>query len=196
MRRRTNRSMGLYTDPFDSRMKPGSSVLEAPPTAHSMKAVGRPNPSIAPREVALPDHLFVPPGCEVIDARVAAEVTAGTTNELFFSFTCPDAVRAHFIAYSVFSDGTDAANQLFVPRKDGKRVFPYHGDPNDGFKINLGLGPDLSNANLIQCQLSLNPGEKIEWFVTQTSGVDVAMGVRMFGYIDAAKIRNNANAGG
>ena len=147
--------------------------------------------------VQLPAHLFIPAGAQALDIRVAADIAANTTDpSLLMSFTCPKAAVAQFIQYAVYSDGQLAANQEFIPRVDGKRVFPFQGDPNDNFKINLGLSPDLSNAGLIQCQLTLNPGETIEWFIVNRNIVDLAMGVRMVGYIDTSQQRINARAGG
>jgi hypothetical protein len=150
-----------------------------------------------PTPVQLPHHLFVPAGAESLDIRVAADIGASTlAPTLLMDFQCPKGAVCHFIQYAVFSDGALAANQQFIPRVDGKRAFPYQGDPNDNFKINLGLAPDLSNNSLIQCQLTLNPTEKIEWFVINANLVDVAMGVRMVGYIDYGQQRINARSGG
>ena len=141
--------------------------------------------------------LFVPAGAQSLDIRVAADIAAGTvTPTSIMSFTCPIGAMTHFLAYAVFSDGTLAANQEFIPRANGSRAFPYQGDPNDNFKINLGLAPDLSNNSLIECQLTLNPGETIEWFVKNLNAVDVAMGVRMRGYVDYEQKRINARSNG
>lgn len=147
--------------------------------------------------VQLPHHLFIPAGAESLDIRVAADVAANTTTPAsLMSFTAPKGAVTHFISYGIFSDGSLAANQEFIPRVDGRRAFPYQGDPNDNFRINLGLAPDLSNTSLIQCQLTLNPDETIEWFVKNLNSVDIAMGVRMVGYIDYEMKRINARSGG
>lgn len=138
----------------------------------------------------LPPHLFIPPGAQALDIRRAANIAGNTTDPfLFMSFTCPQGVYTHFLSYGIFSDGTLAANQEFIPRKNGARVFNYQGDPNDNFKINLGLAPDLSNSSLITTQLTLSPGETIEWFVRNLNVVNVAMGVRMVGYVDSSQKR-------
>lgn len=150
-----------------------------------------------PTSISLPSHLFVPPGAESVDIRVAADIAAGTTVPVsIMSFTAPKGSVTHFIQYGVFSDGSLAANQEFIPRVDGRRAFPYQGDPNNNFKIDLGLAPDLSNSSLIQCQLTLNPGETVEWFVKNLNLVDIAMGVRMVGYVDYSQKRTNARSGG
>lgn len=151
--------------------------------------------SQAPMPVILPPHLYTPNGAQSIDIRRAARVLDGVQNVEFMRFTAPEGSQVHFIAYSIFSDGTLASTQEFVPRVNGKRVFQYHGDPNDNYKMNLGLGPDLSNQNTIQCQLTLQPRDVLTWHLTNTSGVEVAMGVRMIGYIDSSLKRVSGNRG-
>jgi hypothetical protein len=129
--------------------------------------------------------------------RVAALVAANTpTPTRIFTFTAPLGATTHFIGYSVFSDGTDASLQEFIPKVNRERIFPFQGDPNNNFRINLGLGPDVSNAHLILCQLTLNPREVLTWDVINNHGVDVAMGIRMVGYVDATQKRLNARSGG
>lgn len=147
--------------------------------------------------VRLPPHLFIPEGAEALDLRRVADIAAGTSTPFkFLEFECPQGATCHFISYAVYSDGNLANLQEFIPRVDGRRVFPFQGDPEDNFKINLGLAPDLSNNSLIQCQLTINPGEKLQWFLVNQSGVDIAMGVRMVGYIDKSMTRVQGRTGG
>lgn len=188
---------GDYMGPMDIFIASDKKSLTGIPiTPSEQLAQDRAIKNQVPTKVQFPDHLFVPAGAESLDIRRVANVAPGTTNQPFMSFTAPKAAKVHFIGYSVFSDGTLAANQLFVPRVDKKRVFAYHGDPDDQFKINLGLGPDLSNANIIACQLTLNPTETLTWFLTSTNAVNIAMGVRMIGYLDYTQTRVNARSGG
>ena len=188
---------GGYRHPMNRNI--GGRKFEQATSVGDGKHVAR-QESIQPKNpvpVQLPPHLFVPADAQVIDMRRAADIAAGTTDPfLLMSFTCPKGAVAHFTQYAVFSDGALAANQEFIPRSAGARAFPYQGDPNDNFRINLGLAPDLSNNSLIQCQLTINPGEKVEWFVKNTNAVDIAMGVRMVGYIDRDQKRINARSGG
>lgn len=147
--------------------------------------------------VRLPPHLFIPEGAESLDLRRAADIAANTSAPfLFLEFECPLGATCHFISYAIFSDGNLANTQEFIPRVDERRVFPYQGDPQNNFKINLGLAPDLSNNSLIQCQLTINPGEKLQWYVVNNNAVDIAMGVRMVGYIDRAMTRIQGRTGG
>jgi hypothetical protein len=188
---------GDYMGPMDIFIAPNQkSLMAVPITPSEQIAQDRAIKNQVPLKVQFPDHLFVPDGAESLDIRRVANVTDGTVNAEFMSFTAPQGAKVHFIAYSVYSDGQTAANQEFIPRVDGRRVFAYHGDPNNNFKIDLGLGPDLSNANLITCQLTLNPKEKLTWSLTNNQGVAIAMGVRMVGYLDYTQTRVNARAGG
>ena len=147
--------------------------------------------------INLPPHLFTPEGAESLDIRVAADIGANTiTPALLMSFKCPPNATCHFLQYAVFSDGSLAVNQEFIPRVDGNRVFPYQGDPNNNFKIDLGLAPDLSNNSLIQCQLTIQPNQTVQWFVKNLNAVNIAMGVRMVGYIDYSMKRIVGRVGG
>ena len=147
--------------------------------------------------IKLPPHLFIPEGAESLDIRRAADIAAATATPFkLMEFECPQGATCHFISYAVFSDGGLATTQEFIPRVDDRRVFPFQGDPQNNFKINLGLAPDLSNNSLIQCQLTINPGEKLQWYVINTNGVDIAMGIRMVGYIDRSMTRVQGRTGG
>lgn len=145
--------------------------------------------------IELPKHLFIPYNAQSMDLRRAPLVAAGTS-ETILNFTAPSGAITRFIAYAVYSDGNNAADYEFIPKVNGRRVLGYHGDPDDNFKINLGLAPDLSNNSLINCQLSLNPGDKLGWTLVNNSAFDTPMGVRMVGYLDFATRRANERVGG
>lgn len=149
-----------------------------------------------PTEVAFPPHLYTPAGAQSLDLRRVVNLPTGNTDYLLYEFIAPPGCTTHFTAYGIFNDGDDGANFNFRPLVDGSRVFQYHGDPTQNFKIYLGLGPDLSNVSLIPCQLSLNPGQKLQWLITNVSGVDTSMGVRMTGYLDTSLRRETARFGG
>lgn len=146
--------------------------------------------------VEFPPHLFIPEGAQSLDFRRVINLPSPNTNYELFSFTAPPGAVTRFISYGIFNDGNAAADYNFLPLVDGSRIFPYHGDPSDNFKIYLGLGPDLSNTSLIPCQLYLQPGQRLQWLVTNTSGVDTSMGVRMVGYFDTAQQRVTGRFGG
>lgn len=140
--------------------------------------------------VELPRHLFIPAQAVSIDIRRVCQVSPGSVisdpANIILRFTAPPGAITRFISYGVFCDGEFSADFAFEPRVDGSRVFPYHGDPSQDYRINLGLGPDLSNSSLIQCNLALTPGQTVTWAVENLSTVKTVMGVRMVGYFDAS----------
>lgn len=148
-----------------------------------------------PTKVQFPEHLFVPFNAQSIDIRRAPLVVAGTTEDIL-NYVAPIGGVSRFLAYAVYSDGNNAADYEFIPKINGRRVLPYHGDPDNNYKINLGLAPDLSNNSLIQCQLALNPGERLVWTLVNNSAFDTPMGVRMVGYLDTTQRRSNERVGG
>lgn len=192
---------GSYDDPYDSLTSQGPTAFEeafySPESASSPQRA--PQQQI-PQKVQLPDNIFLPPNATSIDIRRVANVDPATVNAPFMGFRAPEGAVARFTHYAVFSDGTLAAGQRFFPRINGNRIFPYHGDPGvDGegaFEINLGLSPDLGNEALVSCNLTLNPNELIQWSITNTNAVAIAMGVRMVGYLEYTAQRENNNFGG
>lgn len=144
-----------------------------------------------PQLVQFPEHLFPPEGAKQIDIRAVCSIEAGSSGYSLLKFTCPQGAVAKFTHYAIFNDGLLLNDYEFLPLVNGSRVFPYHGTPVDipgttqqKFLISLGLAPNLSNANLINGNLSLSPGQTIEWIVKNLSAVETVMGVRMVGYFD------------
>lgn len=161
------------------------------PTAETLRAANAPATN-----VNFPRHLYIPEGAQSLDFRRVVNLPSPNTDYELFRFVAPPGAVTRFISYGVFNDGNAAADYNFKPLVDGSRIFPYHGDPSDNFKIYLGLGPDLSNTSLIPCQLYLQPGQVLQWLVTNTSGVDTSMGVRMVGYFDTSQQRVTGRFGG
>lgn len=142
-----------------------------------------------------PDHLFIPKDAQSVDIRNLASITAGSSFEIL-RFQAPASGRTFFYGYAIFNDALLYANCEFIPRVDGARIFPYHGNPADNYKIALGVGPDIANSSLIQCAISLNPGQILTWEVRNTDTVDVVMGVRMVGYLDSGSSRKEMRVNG
>lgn len=135
--------------------------------------------------VQLPNHLYIPEGAEVIDARKLCTISANTTNEYeLFNFGTDNNEYVRFIAYSIFTDAEGADDVEFIPRLNGSRTLKYHGDPTDNFRISLGLAPDLSNYSLINCNIIMKPNKTLTWHVKNNTNLDIPMGVRMYGYVD------------
>lgn len=143
----------------------------------------------------LPAHLFRPFNSESVDLRNLVELPAGDSFEIL-RFRCPKGTNIVFLGYGVFNDALLEQDVEFIPRVNGKRIFPFHGNPNNNFKISLGLAPDLSNAALIECYLQLRPDDLLTWTVVSTATVPTNVGVRMKGYIDATSLQTERKFGG
>ena len=149
-----------------------------------------------PTEINLPKHLYIPAGAESLDIRRVINVPPATVDYELMSITAPAGSQMVFTNYGVYNDGDNGINYEFRPSIDGSRIFRYHGDPTQNYKIYLGLAPDLSNASMIPCQLTLLPGQTLKWLITNTSTVNSSMGVRMTGYLDTSSIRVQSRFGG
>lgn len=149
-----------------------------------------------PTLIELPRHLYIPDNAQSVDIRKLCVIAPGETSVLM-TFTAPQGSKVQFLGYGIFTDAQDNTQIDFVPTVDGSRVFPYHGDPTDNFRMNLGLAPDLSNTSLIQCQLTLNPGQVLAWTVKNFDvDLEIPMGVRMVGYVDYTQNRGQERVGG
>lgn len=191
--------MGNPFDTFGKGFKSGRSPLQVfTATASSGKKEQQKRveqSSEMPTSVSLPPHLFIPASAQSVDIRRLANVPSGATVDLIV-FTAPEGVVTKFIGYAVFNDALMFDLVNFVPTVNGKRVFPFHGDPQSNFKIGLGLTPDMGNNALIPCQLDMNPGEVLKWTFTNLDVVDVAAGIRMSGYVDSSVQRTIGRFGG
>jgi hypothetical protein len=156
--------------------------------------------------VEFPRHLYPPERAIGIDIRRACIIPANTAvEELLMRFVCPQGSVAKFLTYALYSDALFFNDIEFTPRVNGSRVFPFHGTPVDipgsngtqqYFKMALGLGPNLSNANLIGGELTLQPGQVIEWYCKNIATVDTVLGVRMVGYFDPSLGVSSSGFGG
>lgn len=177
---------------FDLGFLDSAKAMSASDTAKQADAT-----KLAPVPVEFPKHLYVPLNSEGIDLRAVYNVPAATVNFEIMRFVAPVGAITKFIGYSIFNDGDVEANYDFKPLVNGNRVFRYHGHllTTGEYKLALGLGPDLSNSTIINCQLALNPGDVLSWLTTNNSGVDTSMGVRMVGYFDTQITRVTAKFG-
>jgi hypothetical protein len=147
--------------------------------------------------VRLPTNFAPPEGAESIDLRRLVVVPAGQTTEfLLFSFSAQTAQSIMWYKYGVFTDALAANLIEFIPRINGKRVLRYHGDPLDNYRINLSLGPNLNESNLISCQIYMKPEDVLTWHVKNLDTVVNPMGVRMVGYVDTSLKRKTMSFGG
>lgn len=186
-----------YSKEFNSELHNPSDVFSATPIAGEADLKKRHEISNQqPQAVSLPPHLFIPADAQSVDLRNLANVPPATTNLLLMSYRGRKGGITKFIGYGVFFDALMFDLIDLVPTVNGVRVFPFHGNPDQNFKIGLGTGADLSNVNLVSCQLDLQPGDLLEWRFTNNDVVDVAAGVRMSGYFDQSTIRKTGRFGG
>ena len=139
----------------------------------------------------------IPDGCQALDFRNLFDVSSGAT-ETIIEFVCPVNAITKIQSYAIFNDGLLAANYDFVPTVDGRRVYPYQGDPLTPlpYRIYLGVGSDLSNVAMIPGALDLTPGQRLKWTAQNRSAVATTMGVRTTGYIDFSGASRSTRFGG
>jgi hypothetical protein len=146
----------------------------------------QPKPKPEPTEVSFPTHLFPPKNVASFDARKVCMIDpTGTGRYELFSFQVPPGTSLVITHYALYCDALDSSLVSFSPEVDGNRVWPFHGDPTNGFSMNLGLAPDLSNVSLIEGNMILQPSQKFTWWLVNRDTVPVAMGARLKGYFDS-----------
>ena len=153
--------------------------------------------------VAFPRHLFPPQGVQTIDMRINRLMEPGEVFDLIdFNPSKLGIFSAVYIThYAIFNNGLVEAEFSFNPTLNGKRIYPYHGNPLNTrapgtFLISLGLAPDLANYALIPGYLVMNPQDTLKWTATNGSAVKTAMGVRVVGYVDTTTLRTTQQYGG
>ena len=145
--------------------------------------------------VLLPPHLYIPKDAQSLDLKNLFDVAPGATVTVI-DFICPKGAITVIQYYAIFNDGLLAANFDFYPTVDGRRVYQFHGDPLDNFRIYLGVGPDLGNEALIVGTLYLQPAQRLVWQAQNRALVVSTMGVRTVGYVDYSLIRSQTRFGG
>lgn len=143
----------------------------------------------------LPRHLYRPFNAQSVDIRNLAQIGINDTARIL-EFKCPKSSSVVFIGYGVFSDALLESDIEFLPKVNGKRIFPFHGNPQSNYRISLGLAPDLANSSLIECYLLLRPDDVLTWDIINNSAVAINGGVRMKGYLDAANLQIEQQFGG
>ena len=131
------------------------------------------------------------------------DASAGTTSAMLINFQPPRGMEAIITAYGIYTDAALAVDTEFVPLLNGTRVFPYHGTPTDinnpnkiPYRISLGLGPDLSNESMIECNLRIQDTQTFQWFITNSSALSQVMGVRFKGFLRSIGKAQNYKIGG
>jgi hypothetical protein len=144
----------------------------------------------------------LPKNSTSLDIRRVSEVESGTEEEVFLSFTPPNGYEAIITHYGIFSDAQYSEQTEFVPKLNNSRVLSYHGTPHSDdpsrlpYRMALGLGPDLTDVAMIECQIRVKEGQYFEWFLTNYSDVSQTMGVRFKGYLKPVQQDNDFRIGG
>lgn len=188
--------MNSYLENFKQQvMEPDRPFTASSIASKDDQARRREISGVHPQAVSLPKHLFIPEDAQSVDIRRLANVPPAT-EVVLLDFVCPSGQFVKFINYSVFFDALLFDLVDLVPLVNGNRILPFHGDPQARYKIGLGTGQDLSNGNLIACQVDLQPNDRLQWVFRNSDVVDVAAGVRMVGYVDQSTIRKQGRFGG
>lgn len=139
----------------------------------------------------------LPNGCQSLDFRVLFDVAPGGS-AIIIDFTCPKNAVTIIQSYAIFNDGLLASDFDFIPTVDGKRVYPYQGDPltPPPYRIYLGVSTDLSDVALIPGRLDLQSGKRLVWTAFNRSAVATTMGVRVSGYVDPSGKATSTRFGG
>lgn len=134
--------------------------------------------------IKLPINHFTPEDGTTFDFRKLAIVSTGTINGELFSFEVPKGYNMLWTHYALFNDALLATDTEFIPTINRNKVLKFHGDPSDNFRLHLGANAFMDDDSLYEANIAMRPSHIIRWGVTNTSGVDVVMGVRMKGVID------------
>lgn len=183
-----------YNGKFKNNQQQPFSVFNASPIAGAEDVKKRQESSnLMPTAISLPPHLFIPEDAQSVDISELANIPPGDTVEII-TFRGLRGGFVNFTGYAIFNDALMLSLIELVPRVNGARALPLHGNPQLNFKMGLGVGPDMSV--LIPCQLYLQPEDVLTWTFTNNDVVDVAAGVRMSGYFSQSTIRKAGRAGG
>ena len=144
-----------------------------------------------------PPHLSPPPGARTVNMIALATIPAGTVVPgILWEYRHTDRNTLRFTHYAIFNDALLTASAYFIPLLNGNRIFPFHGNPYDKFKLSLGNCPDMSNAALDPVMIDLKYNQLLQWMVVNTGAVDADMGARMVGYIDSSLKHKSTPFGG
>lgn len=145
----------------------------------------------------------IPASGQSLDIRRVVDASAGTTSAMLINFQPPRGMEAIITAYGVYTDAELAIHTEFVPLLNGTRVFPYHGTPTDinnpnkiPYRLSLGLGPDLSNESMVECNLRILDTQTFQWYITNSSLLSQVMGVRFKGFLRSIGKAQNYKIGG
>lgn len=149
-----------------------------------------------PHPVALPKHIFLPEDSQSLEFRVLVLVP-DTTVGTIFTFTAPPDATTMFTSYNIVaSPASNLTGSFFTPFVNKIRVLPYHGNPDNKFRMDVSSTAGDFSDTPTKCVLQLQPGDVLTWTFTNNSGDDVNAAVVMSGYIDTSTTRKMGRFGG
>lgn len=131
--------------------------------------------------VKIPENIVNPEGSKTVDISRLQTIASGAT-ETILKITAKKSETFRFIRYGFFNNKVLASEVEFFPTINGTRILESHGDPMQEFKLYLSLGDNLAESNLIFCDITLLPGQTLEWKAKNSGGAIGEFGVRMRGY--------------
>jgi hypothetical protein len=132
-------------------------------------------------KVKIPENIVNPEGSKTVDVYRLQTIGSGLT-ETIIEIIASKSETFRFIRYGFFNNKALGIEVEFFPTIDGVRILELHGDPMLDYKLYLALGTDLAESNLIFCDITLLPGQKLEWKAKNNGGAMGEFGVRMRGY--------------
>jgi hypothetical protein len=148
----------------------------------------------------LPDHLFIPRTAQSLNLINRVVATEGdppglvATTYSIMSFTTPKSGGVMRIwDYALTTDAEDIEFRILI---NGHNALPYHGNPNNKFRIDKPTGIALSNLDLVECQLLLQPNNHVEVIMVNNTATGTFYGARLVGYFDADQVRRADRFGG
>jgi hypothetical protein len=142
------------------------------------------------------DHDLWADRYQSVDLRRQVSVASGVGKVLLLEFTPRTDAIFYQQAYAVFADTVNLFDVDFVPVVSGVRVFPYHGDPQNRFRINRQSSTQLNNLALVNAPLKVQPLKVYQWFAINNTGGDVDMSVRIVGFVQSVKMRDKPRMNG
>jgi len=145
--------------------------------------------------VNLPRNLYAPPSSQSLDISNQTSIPALTLVPIpILTYIAEPGAMTQLLSYAITTDGPGFT--FFIPSVNGFRVYPQHGRPSLGFSITFATGPSLGNDSLINAQLPLKPGDRLDWFVQNIDVVPHNVGVRSSGHIMSNQALEDTRFGG
>lgn len=175
-------------DPFlNARGKPLDAVVPATPdiVERIKNTYNDPVPIIMPRTTSAPE------GARTMFLKRWLSIPANDT-VVVFEYTSKAGATTVFNKYALGTiDGIQFGDLIWRPYVDDKRVLQFHGQPNAQGSFDLLLPQNIAllgyNEGDVECQILLEPGQKLRWEIENTTASPILAGLHMKGYLDMSQ---------